>query len=104
MRTLSGFFQKMTAIRWVIGLNPNWLLGNFLIAWSLIYLVSGWHIIASYSFGKEDTALCLNALWLAGNGYSPISQAYAGYSVHVWLGNHFMPAGLPDFLVVDGVS
>lgn len=61
--------------------------------WALLYIACGWLNVASYGFGAVDEGLYLHGLWLAGQGRAPVTQAYFDRTLHVWLGNHFMPGG-----------
>ena len=78
---ISGFFKLHDKLM-------LWLL--FFINFSLFLLI-GFLRCASFTYGKWDTALWEQGLWLSGHMKNTASTVYPG--LNVFLGNHFMPAG-----------
>ena len=61
----------------------------------MVHVTTGFLEIQSFAYGKSDTALYEQGLWLASQFRMPVSNAYPGVVMNIFLGQHVM---LPGFL------
>jgi len=61
----------------------------------VVHVATGFLEIQSFAYGKSDTALYEQGLWLASQFRMPVSLAYPGVVMNIFLGQHVM---LPGFL------
>jgi uncharacterized membrane protein len=67
----------------------------------LLHTATGSLLVDSFAYGKSDTALYENGLWMTGRLENPVSYAYPGFIMNVFLGQHVMLAGFIYGLIHD---